>query len=80
MDPQFLVARCVDYFIQLVDSKTNIDDNVTHACNTFLSKVGGHMPQEIAKILEQAFKKDKVESELFKKYVQELKGSITVMF
>ena len=66
MDPQFFVARCVDYyFIQLVDSKTNIDDNVTHACNAFLSKVGGHMPQEITKILEQAFQKDKVKNELF---------------
>ena len=49
MEPESIMTRWDEYFIQLFDSYTNIDDNVIHDRNLFLSGARSNISKERVK-------------------------------
>ena len=58
--PKVILTKCVDYYKQLSDMETSIDDNVTCAREVFLRGVLNHVPQDKVNILDVDILEDKV--------------------
>ena len=62
MDPHMIVKKCVDYYKQLLDVETHVDETVNYAREVFLNEVINHVSIEVSNVLDSDISEVEVES------------------
>ena len=62
MDPHMIVKKCVDYYKQLLDVETHVDETVNYAREVFLNEVTNHVSIEVSNVLDADISEVEVEN------------------